>query len=188
MLENPVFKWFFRFVYVLTTTLETDKTELKTMQQWTKSGYRFIWWRMRLASCNFQYSKYKVCLLVLYREEGDRFLFVDEFLYVIDIKAAGLVLSYGLGDDEMIAINIPRLCRGIFIAIIRLLGTKLLLNGIHFTLLCLLGGIPAFGCHLVVNSILHAQRIVESGAECLMHVCRRRFDGSVHKQVADPFL
>ena len=93
MLENPVFKWFFRFVYVLTTTLETDKTELKTMQQWTKSGYRFIWWRMRLASSNFQYSKYKSMfarslsrrgrpvfirgwVLIRYRHKGSRACFV----------------------------------------------------------------------------------------------------------------
>jgi len=67
---------------------------------------------------------------------------------------------------------------------------KYLLRGellLHLIDLLLLGGgglIPAFGGHLLVDLILHAERIVQRGGEGLVHAGGAGFDRAVHIQVA----
>ena len=58
-----------------------------------------------------------------------------------------------------------------------------LLDLLKLRLLSLLSAVPALFAHLLVDPVLHAQGVVQRGAEGLMHIGGRRLDRTVKVQV-----
>jgi len=48
---------------------------------------------------------------------------------------------------------------------------------------CLLGGVPAVAFHLLVDTALHIDAVVEGGAECLLYIGGGGLNGTVHIKV-----